>query len=353
MSALEELKEKKSEVDDKVVDDDDDDDDGGDDDNDNDDDDDEDHEDDGDDDDDDDDDEGQYEGKSKAEIKAMKARKFWKKKRLHRREKAREKKRLAVANGEDLPTKKRMVRWNGEAVEDVWARDFMLPNICIDGKFTAMLTDKERRSLRSQISHLYGFMRRTERPCHVWFASLEDSMRELIFHIDNASSWPIHFRTESVLELFPPDKHRIVYLSPDATEVLDDVVADTVYVVGGIVDRNRLKNATVDEAETLGLKAARLPIFETLQLRMNNSLNVNHVYEILQTQATTHNWRQTFEKCLPKRVFVKPENSSRRKKMREATEATKAAAAVNDDAVAVTSTTTTTTNATITASDTV
>lgn len=268
-----------------------------------------DHNDDGDDFDHDDDDdshsdEEKYAGMTKTEIKAMRARAYWKKKRVMRRDKHREKKRRAISNGEPVPqTRARMVRWLGEDVEAVWARDFVLPHVCIDGKFTSQLTDKERRSLRSQIGHMYGHMRRVERPCHLWIASLEDSMRQLLYQIDNANTWPIHYRTESVLELFPPDKHRIVYLSPDATDLLEDVTADTVYVIGGIVDRNRLKNCTVTEARTLGLQSARLPIFETLQCKMNNSLNVNHMYEILQTQSVTHDWRQTFERCLPKRVF--------------------------------------------------
>jgi tRNA (guanine9-N1)-methyltransferase len=246
-----------------------------------------------------------FEGKTRAEVRAMKAHDTWKKKRAYRREKEREKKRRAVAYGDDAPQKKvRNVRWNGEAIDVVWARDFVLPNVVVDCKFAAQLTDKEGRSLRTQICYLYGFMRRIERPCHVWIANLEESMRQLIFRMGNASAWPMHFHAESVLELFPPDKHRIVYLSPDATDALDDVVADTVYVIGGIVDRNRLKHATRVEAEQLGIRSARLPIFETVRARMNNSLNVNHVYEILHTQSVTHDWRKTFETCLPKRVFA-------------------------------------------------
>jgi tRNA (guanine9-N1)-methyltransferase len=158
-----------------------------------------------------------------------------------------------------------------------------------------MLTDKERRSLRSQIGHMYGHMRRVDRPCHLWIASLDDSMRQLIFHIDNANTWPIHYRSETVLELFPLDKHRVVYLSPDATDLLEDVTADTVYVIGGIVDRNRLKNCTATRLARLVSRRHDCQFSRRCSCKMNNSLNVNHVYEILQTQSATHDWRQTFE----------------------------------------------------------
>jgi Trm5-related predicted tRNA methylase len=36
------------------------------------------------------------------------------------------------------------------------------------------------------------------------------------------------------------DKSKIVYLSPDATDVLQTVDEDAVYIIGGIVDDNKL-----------------------------------------------------------------------------------------------------------------
>jgi tRNA (guanine9-N1)-methyltransferase len=234
--------------------------------------------------------------------KAYSAREYWKYKRQKDKEKRKLKKEQALAAGLPFKNRVRNSRWLGEEHATVWERDFVEPTICIDAKFTHLLTDKERRGLRTQISHIYGFMRRIDKPCHLWVANLDDLMRNIMFSISNAKDWPIRYSRDAVLTLFPPDRHRVVYLSPDATELLDDVHADTVYVVGGIVDHNRLKNTTVAEAKELGLRSARLPIFETIKIKMNNSLNVNHVYEILCTQLATHNWAETFRKCLPKRV---------------------------------------------------
>jgi hypothetical protein len=64
---------------------------------------------------------------------------YWKKKRLvMRRNKQREKKRRAVSNGEPAPqTREAHGSLAGEDVEAVWARDFVLPHVCIDGKFTS------------------------------------------------------------------------------------------------------------------------------------------------------------------------------------------------------------------------
>lgn len=42
-----------------------------------------------------------------------------------------------------------------------------------------------------------------------------------------------------VLELF--DSNDIIYLTPDATDMLEDLDKDKVYVIGGIVDESIIK----------------------------------------------------------------------------------------------------------------
>lgn len=54
---------------------------------------------------------------------------------------------------------------------------------------------------------------------------------------------------------YPKDK--IVYLSADADETLTELKKDELYVIGGIVDRNRYKNLTLDKAADLEIRAAK------------------------------------------------------------------------------------------------
>lgn len=49
------------------------------------------------------------------------------------------------------------------------------------------------------------------------------------------------------MELF--DKHDLVYLTSDSSNVLEKLDPSRVYVVGGIVDRNRHKGVTHARAE--------------------------------------------------------------------------------------------------------
>jgi hypothetical protein len=271
------------------------------------DDDDDDDDDDADDDDDDDndrDDDGNVgSAKRTASSKSQEAREYWKQKRVRRKEKTRAKKQRSAMLGVPFVPKARNTRWLGEDRALVIARDFVQPTVCIDARFMALMTDKECRGLRTQLNHAYGFMRRIDHPCHLWIASADTLLNDYMKQLNGVANWPIQFKSESVVELFPPATHSIVYLSPDAPDALDDVHADVVYVIGGIVDHNRLKSATLNEAKQLNLRSARFPIFETLGTKLNNSLNVNHVYEILCHQSQTHNWAETFRLALPKRVL--------------------------------------------------
>lgn len=63
-----------------------------------------------------------------------------------------------------------------------------------------------------------------------------------------------------------PDKTKLVYLTSDSGNVLEALEDDKVYVIGGIVDRNRLERAAISRAEELGIATAKLPITDYLSM---------------------------------------------------------------------------------------
>ena len=54
---------------------------------------------------------------------------------------------------------------------------------------------------------------------------------------------------------YAPD--HIVYLSADAEETLTELDPSCLYVIGGIVDRNRYKRLTFDKANRLHIRTAK------------------------------------------------------------------------------------------------
>lgn len=95
-------------------------------------------------------------------------------------------------------------------------------------------------------------------------------------------------------------------MSPDAPEALEEVRAGTasvtldhVYIIGGLVDRTVLKNASLKRAEYLGIKARKLPIDQWMQNR--KCLNLDHVALMLCKWLEVRDWVQAFEYAAPQR----------------------------------------------------
>lgn len=74
---------------------------------------------------------------------------------------------------------------------------------------------------------------------------------------------------------------------------------DHAYIIGGLVDRTVLKNASLKRAEALGIKARKLPIAEKMQNR--KCLNLDHVALMLCKWLEVKNWDEAFEFAAPKR----------------------------------------------------
>jgi len=110
--------------------------------------------------------------------------------------------------------------------------------------------------------------------------------------------------SKSVTELFPPDK--IIYLSPDSKNVLQNIDHDKVYVIGGLVDSCVKKNLSLDYSNGNCLNSARLPIAENCEKLYNGTykqiLTINQVFEILLKYYESKNWPVAINAALPKRV---------------------------------------------------
>mmetsp|Transcript_34417 Transcript_34417/g.83257 ORF Transcript_34417/g.83257 Transcript_34417/m.83257 type:complete len:391 (+) Transcript_34417:207-1379(+) len=85
--------------------------------------------------------------------------------------------------------------------------------------------------------------------------------------------------------------HQFVYLTADSPNTLTTLDDNTTYIIGGIVDRNRLKRAAIDRAEIINalknplisIKTARLPLDKDLDSKGSTRvLTCNHVFGILQ-----------------------------------------------------------------------
>ena len=102
------------------------------------------------------------------------------------------------------------------------------------------------------------------------------------------------------VEVFKKDA--LVYLTADSENEIEDLDKDKVYIIGGIVDRNRLKNCTFVKAQEEGIATAKLPLTRVAEFgALTRVLTVNHVFEILLRYGESRDWAQAVLTTLPPR----------------------------------------------------
>lgn len=133
----------------------------------------------------------------------------------------------------------------------------------------------------------------------------------------------VHWIAKSYIDLFK--KESLVYLTADSPNTITKLSRDKVYIIGGIVDRNRLKGITYQKAVEQGIETAKLPLDTVVEMgSATRVLTVNHgrcrrnntlpcfmcfhadntfaaVFEILAQFSEVKDWAQATLSTLPSR----------------------------------------------------
>eukprot|EP00934_Nitzschia_sp_Nitz4_P005484 Nitzschia sp. Nitz4//scaffold254_size28068//19928//20947//NITZ4_008155-RA/size28068-processed-gene-0.9-mRNA-1//-1//CDS//3329544343//5474//frame0 len=225
----------------------------------------------------------------------------------------------AKAQGRDIEAeKKRMEAFRLEGVgrakrEEKWKEKLQEYGtkweVCIDCSFDNLMTEREQTSLGSQIRFCYANNKKAKYPLRqITLTSVPPSIQSYLERVSGFEQWANRcFRTTSqdILQTFP-NKSSLVYLSSDAETELTVLEPDKVYIIGGIVDRNRCKRLAIDRAQEMGIATAKLPINQYLHLVGTKVLTVNHVFEILlRLKEFNNDWKETMLNVLPARKQAK------------------------------------------------
>ncbi|KAK9172433.1 tRNA (Guanine-1)-methyltransferase family protein [Cryptosporidium meleagridis] len=196
------------------------------------------------------------------------------------------------------------------------------PTIIIDCDYDDKLSDRNIKSLVVQLSISYSCIRKSKIPLKMIICGASQRLKQGLYKT-LAESWlGVEILSDKVNKVVSDrysdnnSNYEIIYLSADSNNVLmskqdKDEYENSpnqgfnnkqIFIIGGIIDRNKYKNISKLRAEEFNIKTARLPIIESgMALCSNQVLAVNHVVECIVKYNENCNWYTTFNSILPKR----------------------------------------------------
>lgn len=145
-------------------------------------------------------------------------------------------------------------------------------NVVVDLQFTHLMTPSETRSLVQQIMYCYAVNGRCASPAHLWLTGCGGEMESELKRIPGFEKWIIEKENRCYIEALRDRKEDLVYLTADSDTVLDELDLKKVYIIGGLVDRNRWKGITMKKAQEQGIQTAKLPIASFMKMSSSQVL---------------------------------------------------------------------------------
>lgn len=239
---------------------------------------------------------------SKRQLKKVKKREKWLErkveKRLRERAKAREKRAHARANNLSLGPSRKVLK------QSTMAASPCRLTVTVDLSFDELMIDKDIAKLTKQILRCYTLNRRAAAPMQFSLTSFSGKSRADMEKHNGYEHWDVNFYTKSYMDIYP--KEKIVYLTSESENVIDDLDHDCVYVIGGLVDHNSHKGICHKLAVEAGIKHGRLPLDKFLHMKARKVLTIDHVFEILLQITQDDTWQKAFLKVLPERKNARP-----------------------------------------------
>ncbi|KAK7331157.1 hypothetical protein VNO77_25374 [Canavalia gladiata] len=174
-------------------------------------------------------------------------------------------------------------------------------NVVVDLQFSHLMNPNEIHSLVQQIMYCYAVNGRCDSPAHLWLTGCGGEMEKELKRIPGFDKWIIEKENRSYIEALQDRKENLVYLTADSDTVLEELDLNKIYVIGGLVDRNRWKGITLKKAQEQGIQTAKLPIGNFMKMSSSQVLTVNQVVEILLKFLETRDWKTSFFAVIPQR----------------------------------------------------
>lgn len=123
-------------------------------------------------------------------------------------------------------------------------------------------------------------------------------------------NWDANCTEKHWTEMFQDEdklNKNIIYLTGDSPNNIPDTSTiqqqnSNIFIIGGLIDHNRHKEAALEIAKKYQVKHGQLPIREHIQMAHRRILAIPHVFEIMlyaSNGTNGSNWNEIFQKVIP------------------------------------------------------
>jgi tRNA (guanine9-N1)-methyltransferase len=199
--------------------------------------------------------------------------------------------------------------------------------IIIDCKFEEYMSENDFKSLMKQITLCYSTNKKSKKPFNLILFDVGAMLKKLLL-LHNCNNWTGFkyieegkfsdlknylievSRNKKINNTLDLNENNIlkevetntIYLTGYSENTISTLEDDKIYIIGGLIDRNKLKNITLDKSKELGISNAKLPLGDCIKLKTSKILAINHVFEILSSyHSKTNNWIESFNEIIPER----------------------------------------------------
>eukprot|EP00798_Chlamydomonas_sp_ICE-L_P026051 gene26051-11750_t len=166
------------------------------------------------------------------------------------------------------------------------------------------MNDADVRSQVQQLKFAYADNMKMEHPCHLIFTSYTGVVKATAPNIvAGIEKWAVTTTDKNYIDNFAEEKEKIVYLTADSENELDELDESKIYIIGGLVDHNMEvhKGLCLKRADAAGIATARLPIQKYVQLTSRAVLTVNQVVQMMAEYFNKKDWQTVIDLCMPSR----------------------------------------------------
>ncbi|XP_054707510.1 tRNA methyltransferase 10 homolog A-like [Uloborus diversus] len=174
--------------------------------------------------------------------------------------------------------------------------------VCFDLSLADVMTPSEFSKTFKQLHRCYSINRRAKAPLQLYISGYSDPTKVAMSKMSGCFNWDVNFSQNSYSELF--EKQNIVYLTSDSPNELETLDHSKTYVIGALVDHNRLKNFCFEKAEKDGIDHAKLPLDSYFKFKTRKVLTIDQVYLIFLRLTEGKSWVDAIVETVPKRKGI-------------------------------------------------